>query len=61
LKKLKSTNQKILGIILNGNKDKNDISVKSNAKLIKQLTKLPVLELGYNERIDLRKSEWIIK
>jgi dethiobiotin synthetase len=61
IEKLKSTNQKVLGIILNGNKNKNDISVKSNAKLIKQLTKLPVLELGYNEKIDLRKSKWIIK
>jgi len=61
IEKLKSTNQKVLGIILNGNKNKNDISVKSNAKLIKQLTKLPVLELGYNEKIDLRKTKWIIK
>jgi dethiobiotin synthetase len=61
IEKLKSTNQKILGVILNGNKNKNDISVKSNAKLIKQLTKVPVLELGYNEKIDLRKNKWIIK
>jgi dethiobiotin synthetase len=61
IKKLKNDNQKILGIILNGNKNKNDISVKSNAKLIKQLTKLPVLELGYNEQIDLGKNKWIIK
>jgi dethiobiotin synthetase len=61
IEKLKSANQKILGVILNGNKNKDDISVKSNAKLIKQLTNLPVLELGYNEKIDLRESKWIIK
>jgi dethiobiotin synthetase len=61
IEKLKSTNQKVLGVILNGDKNKNDISVKSNAKLIKQLTKLPVLELSYNEKIDLRKTKWIIK
>ncbi|MDR2644514.1 MAG: dethiobiotin synthase [Endomicrobium sp.] len=61
IEKLKSANQKVLGVILNGNKNKDDISVKSNAKLIKQLTKLSVLELGYNEKIDLRESKWIIK
>ncbi|MDR1244517.1 MAG: dethiobiotin synthase [Endomicrobium sp.] len=61
IEKLKSANQKVLGVILNGNKNKDDISVKSNAKLIKQLTNLPVLELGYNEKIDLRESKWIIK
>jgi dethiobiotin synthetase len=59
--KLKNNNQKILGVILNGNKNKNDVSAKSNAKLIKQLTKLPILELGYNEKINLEKNKWIIK
>ncbi|MDR2399567.1 MAG: dethiobiotin synthase [Endomicrobium sp.] len=59
IEKLKNDNQNILGIILNSSKKENDISTKSNAKLIKQLTKLPVLELGYNEKIDLRKSKWI--
>jgi dethiobiotin synthetase len=61
IEKLKNDNQKILGVILNGNKNKNDVSVKSNAKLIKQLTKLPVLELGHNEKINLEKNKWIIK
>jgi dethiobiotin synthetase len=61
IEKLKNDNQKILGIILNGSKNKNDISTKSNTKLIKQLTKLPVLELSYNEKIDLKKSKWIIE
>jgi dethiobiotin synthetase len=61
IEKLKNNNQKILGIILNDSKNKNDISTISNAKLIKQLTKLPVLELGYNEKIDLGKNKWIIK
>jgi dethiobiotin synthetase len=46
VEKLKNDNQKILGIILNDSKNKNDMSTKSNAKLIKQLTKLPVLEFG---------------
>jgi dethiobiotin synthetase len=61
IEKLKNDNQKILGIILNGNKNKNDVSVKYNAKLIKQLTKLPVLELGYNKKINMEKNKWIIK
>jgi dethiobiotin synthetase len=53
-------NQKILGIVLNGNKNKDDISSKTNAILIKRITKLNVLCLGCNEKIDLRKNKWII-
>ena len=51
---------KVAGIILSGKKDPKDISVKSNAALIKSLTKLPVLELGYNQNIDIKKNKWII-
>ncbi|MCA6070579.1 MAG: dethiobiotin synthase [Endomicrobium sp.] len=61
VEKLKKDKQKILGIILSGKKNKNDISAKSNATIIRELTKLHVLELGYNEKIDLRKNKWIIK
>ncbi|MDR3306287.1 MAG: dethiobiotin synthase [Endomicrobium sp.] len=61
IEKLKNDNQKILGVILNTGKNKDDASVKSNAKLIYKLTKLPVLQLKYNGKIDLRKDKWIIK
>ncbi len=61
VEKLKRDNQKILGVILSGKKNKNDISVKSNASIIKKITKLPILELGYNEKVDLEKNRWIIK
>jgi dethiobiotin synthetase len=61
IEKLKRDRQKILGVILNGKKNNNDISVKSNASIIKKITKLPVLELRYNEKIDLEKDRWIIK
>jgi dethiobiotin synthetase len=59
--KLKRNKQKVLGIVLNGKKNKSDVSTKSNAAIIRELTRLPVLELGYNEKIDLRKNKWIIK
>ncbi|MDR2425689.1 MAG: dethiobiotin synthase [Endomicrobium sp.] len=59
--KLKSCGQKVLGIILSGKINKSDISAKTNAKIIREITKLPVLELGYNEKIDLKKNAWIIK
>ncbi|MDR0800692.1 MAG: dethiobiotin synthase [Endomicrobium sp.] len=61
VKKLKRDKQKVLGVILSGKKDKNDVSVKSNASIIKEITNLFVLELGYNEKIDLEKNKWIIK
>lgn len=61
VEKLKKDKQKILGIVLSGKKNKNDISVKSNAAIIRELTKLHVLELGYNEKIDLRKNKWIVR
>jgi dethiobiotin synthetase len=61
IEKLKRDRQKILGVILSGKKNNNDISVKSNASIIKKITKLFVLELGYNEKIDLEKNRWIIK
>jgi dethiobiotin synthetase len=61
IEKLKRDRQKILGVILSGKKNNNDISVKSNASIIKKITKLSVLELGYNEKIDLEKNRWIIK
>ncbi|MDR1522664.1 MAG: dethiobiotin synthase [Endomicrobium sp.] len=57
---LKKSNQKVLGIILNRNKNKEDVSCKTNAMLIKKITKLNILSLGYNEIIDLRKNKWII-
>lgn len=60
IEQLKKTNQKILGVIVNTCKDKNDISSKTNAELIKKITKLNVLSLNFNEKIDLRKNKWII-
>jgi dethiobiotin synthetase len=57
---LKRKKVKILGIILNGKKNKKDISVISNADIIRKLTKLPVLELGWNKKIDVEKNKWII-
>ncbi|MCA6084854.1 dethiobiotin synthase [Candidatus Endomicrobiellum agilis] len=61
IEKLKRDKQKVLGIVLSGKRDKKDISVKSNASIIKEITNLFVLELGYNEKIDLEKNKWIIK
>jgi dethiobiotin synthetase len=61
VEKLKRENQKVLGIILSGKKNKDDISVKSNASIIKKMTKLPVLELEYNKEIDIVENKWIIK
>ncbi|GHT06741.1 dethiobiotin synthase [Endomicrobiia bacterium] len=61
VEKLKRDRQKILGVILSGKKNNNDVSVKSNALIIKKITNLSVLELGYNEKIDLEKNIWIIK
>jgi dethiobiotin synthetase len=60
IEQLKKSNQKILGIILNSNKNKKDISCETNAILIRKLTKLNVLSLGYNEIIDLEENKWII-
>jgi dethiobiotin synthetase len=59
--KLKRNKQKVLGIVLSGKKNKSDVSAKYNASIIKEITRLPVLELGYNEKIDLRKNKWIVK
>jgi dethiobiotin synthetase len=61
VEKLKRDEQKVLGIVLSGKKNKSDVSVKSNAVIIKEVTKLSVLELGYNEKIDLRENKWIVK
>jgi dethiobiotin synthetase len=61
VEKLRRDRQKILGIILSGKKNKNDVSAKSNASIIKKITKLSVLELRYNEKVDLEKNRWIIK
>lgn len=58
--KLRRNKSKICGIVLSGKKDNKDISAKSNAAIIKKITKLPVLELGYNEKIDLKKNKWIL-
>lgn len=58
--KLRRDKAKIAGIILSGKKDAKDISAASNAAIIKKVTKLPVLELGFNEAIDLKKSRWIV-
>jgi dethiobiotin synthetase len=44
--KLKRDKQKILGIILNNNTGAKDASVSTNAKLIAELTKLPIWETG---------------
>lgn len=57
--KLKKDKQKIAGIILSGKRDRKDISAKANAAIIKKVTKLPVLELGWGEKIDLKKDKWI--
>jgi dethiobiotin synthetase len=61
VEQLKRDGQKISGIILSGRKDPRDISAKSNALLIKKLSKLPVMELGYNEKIDLKKAVKLIR
>lgn len=58
--KLRRDKDEIAGIILSGRKDVKDISAYSNAPLIKKITKLPVLELGWNEKIDLKKNRWIL-
>ena len=58
--KLRRDKACIAGIILTGKKDIKDISVKSNASIIKKAAKLPVLELGWNEEIDLKKNKWIV-
>jgi dethiobiotin synthetase len=49
--KLKKDKQKILGVILGGKKDAADASAATNAKLIKEFTKLPVWEVGLNKKI----------
>ena len=58
--KLRRDNAAIAGIIFSGKKDAKDISVKTNADIIKKVTKLPLLELGWNEKIDLKKNKWIL-
>jgi dethiobiotin synthetase len=58
--KLHRDNAEIAGIILSGKKAAKDVSAQSNAAVIKKLTKLPVLELGLNEKIDLNKNKWIV-
>ncbi|MDR2441077.1 MAG: dethiobiotin synthase [Planctomycetaceae bacterium] len=56
INKLKDDKQKILGIILNANQTvhTNDISVATNATLIEEATQLPVWEIGWNEKIELK-------
>jgi dethiobiotin synthase len=58
--KLKCDKAEIAGIIMSGKKNIKDISVKTNAGIIRKVTKLPVLELGWNEKIDLKKNKWIL-
>ena len=58
--KLRRDKAKIAAIVLSGKKDAKDISAKSNAAIIKKITKLPVLELGWNEKINLKKDQRII-
>jgi dethiobiotin synthetase len=55
---LKQQKIKISGIVVNGKS--NDISSKYNIALIKQFTKLPILELKHNGKINLEKNKWII-
>jgi dethiobiotin synthetase len=57
--KLKRDKQEILCIALSGKRNKNDISAKTNAAIIKEATKLPVLELGWNEKIELKQLKAI--
>jgi dethiobiotin synthetase len=61
VEKLARDKRKVLGLIFSGKKNSDDISERSNVSIIKELTRLPALELGYGERIDLDKNEWIIK
>ncbi|MDR1941795.1 MAG: dethiobiotin synthase [Endomicrobium sp.] len=61
IEKLRQDKQKVSGIILSGRKDPRDISAKSNAFLIKKLSKLPVLELRLNEKIDLKKAKRLLE
>jgi len=51
--KLRRDKAEIAGIILSGRKNPKDISAKSNASIIKKVTKLPVLELGWNEKLSV--------
>lgn len=57
--KLKRDKQNIAGIILSGKqsfKDNlKDVSIKSNAAIIKKITRLPVLELGWKEELTLKQ------
>jgi len=55
--KLRRDRAEIAGIIMSGRKDPKDISAKSNAAIIKKLAKLPVIELGWNEKFDLKKLQ----
>jgi dethiobiotin synthetase len=56
---LKSKGVKVLGVIISGGKNKT-LSEKTNPKLIKELTGLPVVVLGHKEEIDLKKHKWVM-
>ncbi len=59
--KLREDKAPIAGIILSGKRNAKDVSAKSNASIIKSITKLPVLELCWNQKIDIKRNKWIIK
>ena len=59
--KLKRDGIEIAGIILSGKKNGRDVSAKSNADIIKKLTKLPVLELGFNKQIEVQSSKFKVQ
>jgi dethiobiotin synthetase len=48
---LKKDKQKIIAVILNGKQDASDISTKTNAKLIKRITGLPVICVDWRKTI----------
>jgi dethiobiotin synthetase len=49
----------VIGIIISGGKGKT-IAEKTNLQVLRELTKLPVLELRFGKGIDLDKNKWIM-
>ena len=58
VKALKKENVMVLGIILNDKKNRG-LSEKTNPKILRYLTGLPVLEVPHNKKIDIERNKWL--
>jgi dethiobiotin synthetase len=60
IEKLRENSIKVLGIIISGRIGER-LAEKTNAKILRELAGLPVIELAYKKEINLSKNKWILQ